>query len=217
MMRQEPRRSQQDEEENSQYPEAKARGPGPIFRQSATQQQSSSEADSLRCHRDRGCTFRTIRAAELQNRGGGSARRQADADAHQGTSPEHPPHVRRDRKQQSANQRSKEARQHRRAATNLVGNTAKSDQHNGDANRIDSEDSRRHGMGEMPFLGINAVRQCVRRTCPKPPRCAASRRRDRGKARSLFTPLAVLSQIETRLEAKNLPERPQSFFSKLIR
>src|SRR6266404_3717894 len=63
--------------------QAKVRGPGPIFRQGAAQQQSSSEADSQRCHRDGGCTFRTFPAAELQNRGGGSARRQADADAHQ--------------------------------------------------------------------------------------------------------------------------------------
>jgi hypothetical protein len=167
MTRQKPRPNQKNDEEKSKYPEAKARRPWPIFRQSAAAQQSSGEADGLRPHGDRGCTLRTFMAAELQDRGGLRARRQADADAHQGTSGEHPPHVRCDRKQQSAGQRSKEAGQHRRAATNLIGNSAEVDQRDNDPNRIDSEDSRRHRMGEMPFLGIKPVCQCRRRTRPK--------------------------------------------------
>src|SRR6266478_6569566 len=88
-------------------------------------------------------------------------------EAHQGTSSEYPPHVRCDRKQQCAGQGSKEAGHHRRAATNLIGNSAEADQHDNDENRIDSEDCRRHRMGEMPFLGIKPVCQCRRRTCPK--------------------------------------------------
>ena len=167
MTRQEPGPDQKDDEEKSKYPEAKAGRPWPVFRQGAAEQQSRSEADGLRPHRDRGSTLRTFRARELQDRGGRRARRQADADAHQGTSREYPPHVRCDRKQQRAGQRSKEARQHRRAAANLVGNAAEADQHDDDGNRIDSEDSRRHRMGEMPFLGIKPVGQCGRRACPK--------------------------------------------------
>src|SRR6476620_10710383 len=167
MTRQEPGSNQKDHEEKSKHPEAKARRPWPVFRQGAAQQQSSGEADCLRAHRNQGRTLRTFRARELQNRSGRRARRQADADAHQGTSREYPPHVRCDRKQQSARQRSKEAGQHRRAATNLIGDAAEADQHDNDANRIHSEDSRRHRMGEVPFLSIKPVCQCRRRTCPK--------------------------------------------------
>jgi hypothetical protein len=79
MTRQEPRRSQQGEQEDSQYPEAKARGPWPVFCQDAAEQQSSTEADCLGPQRDQGRTLRTSRAAELQNRGGRRARRQADS------------------------------------------------------------------------------------------------------------------------------------------
>src|SRR6266404_2195242 len=167
MTGQEPRPDQKDDEKKGKYPEAKARRPWPVFRQGAAEQQSSNEADCLRPHRDRGGALRMLRARELQDRGGRRARRQADADAHQDTPREHPPHVRCDRKQQSADERRKETGQHRRAAANLVGNTAEADQHDNDDNRIDGEDSCRHRMGEMPFLGIKPVRQCRRRTCPK--------------------------------------------------
>src|SRR5258708_31535051 len=120
MTRQEPCPDQEDSEVKSKYPEAKARRPWPVLRQGAAEQQTSREADCLRPHRDQGCTLRSFRAAELQNRGGRRARRKADADAHQGTSREYPPHVRCDREQQGAGQRSTEARQHRRTATKLV-------------------------------------------------------------------------------------------------
>jgi hypothetical protein len=167
MTRQEPRRNQKDNEENDEHPEAKARRPRPIFRQGAPEQQSRGETDSLRGHRDRRRTPRTFRTAELQDRGGRRARRQANADAHQGTAREYPPHIRCDRKQHGAGQGSKEAGQHGRAATNLIGNSAEAGQHDSDRNRIDGEDSRRHRMGELPFPGIEPVGQCRRRTCPK--------------------------------------------------
>src|SRR6202008_4404712 len=167
MTRQEPCPYQKDDEEERKYPEAKPRRPWPIFRQGAAEQQSGGEAASLRPHRDRGCMLRRFRAAELQNSCGRGARSQADADAHEGTSREYPPHVRCNRKQQSADQRRKEAGQHRRAATNLVGNADEADQQDDAAEGKDGEVSRRDRMGEMPFLGIEPVRQCWRRACPK--------------------------------------------------
>src|SRR5260370_37106462 len=82
MTRQEPCPDQKDDEEKCKYPEAKALWPWPVFRQGAAEQQSGGEADCLRPHRDLGCTLRTFRAAELQDRGGPPVRPQADPKAH---------------------------------------------------------------------------------------------------------------------------------------
>src|ERR1700688_3791902 len=133
MTRQEPRPDQKDDEKESKYPEAKARWPWPVFRQGAPEEQSGGETDRLRRHGDRSCAPRTFRAAALQNRGGGRACCEADAAAHQRPSREYPIHVRCDRKQKSADERSKQAHQHRRTATNLVGNAAEADQHHNDS------------------------------------------------------------------------------------
>src|SRR5271155_5395374 len=93
MTRQEPRPNQKDSEEKCKDPEAKVRGPWPVFRQGAAEQQGSSEADCLRPHCDQRRTLRTFRTRELQNRRGRRTCREPDADAHQGPSGEYPPNV----------------------------------------------------------------------------------------------------------------------------